>query len=293
MPPMPSMVSALMTMLRAGNVRGACAAALAVGLIAGGCEPPPPPPVEPAKTVSAAAALEEAAPPDRVRVAEPEPTPPPPPPPRPTQPAAPEPGADAELLQRLQPSRATLTAPERYTVLFETTKGDLFIDVRRSWAPLGADRFFNLVKLGYFDDIALFRVINGFVAQFGLHGAPAVNALWRGATIKDDPVTQSNTRGMVTFATSGPNSRTTQFFINLGDNAQLDGMGFAPIGRVRDLSILGKLYAGYGEGAPQGAGPIQARIQREGNAYLKAEFPKLDYVERAAIADTKSVPGKD
>jgi peptidyl-prolyl cis-trans isomerase A (cyclophilin A) len=172
-------------------------------------------------------------------------------------------------------------------VLFETTKGDLYLDVRRSWAPLGADRFFNLVKLGFFDDIALFRVIDGFVAQGGLHGSPEINALWRRAEIKDDPVTQSNTRGMLTFATSGKDSRTTQFFINLGDNPMLDGMGFAPIGRVRNLDMLKQIYAGYGEGAPQGAGPMQARIQREGNVYLRAEFPKLDFIKRATIADTK------
>jgi peptidyl-prolyl cis-trans isomerase A (cyclophilin A) len=286
---MPGMFSALMTMLRAGNVRNAIAA-LGVGLLTAGCQAPSPPDVEPARIANAAAAEVDQPPPaekEKVRLVDPPPALPPP---------APPPGGEAgeaELLQRLNPSRATLTAPERYTVLFETTKGDLLIDVRRSWAPLGADRFFNLVKLGYFDDLAFFRVISGFAAQAGLHGVPAVNTLWRSAAIKDDPVTQSNTRGMVTFATSGPHSRTTQFFINLGDNARLDGMGFAPIGRVRDLSILGKLYAGYGEGAPMGGGPIQGRIQRDGNAYLRAEFPKLDFIERATIADTKSVPGKD
>jgi peptidyl-prolyl cis-trans isomerase A (cyclophilin A) len=287
------MFTGLMTMLRSGHNRGhrqrraLCPLLLgALGLYTIGCQPSAPPQVEPARQV---APEPEPAAELPAQPAEPPPPPPAAPPPAPSPPAA-EPSA--ELLQRLQPSKATLKAPERYTVLFETTKGDLYIDVRRSWAPLGADRFFNLVKLGYFEDIALFRVIPGFVAQGGLHGVPAVNAIWRAAAIQDDPVTQSNTRGMLTFATSGPNSRTTQFFLNLGDNANLDAMGFAPIGRVRDLSMLDKIYSGYGEGAPAGEGPMQAKIQREGNAYLRAEFPKLDFIEHASIADTKEAPAR-
>jgi peptidyl-prolyl cis-trans isomerase A (cyclophilin A) len=183
-------------------------------------------------------------------------------------------------------------APARYSVELVTTKGTLTIDVQRDWAPQGADRFYNLVRLGFFQDIAFFRVLDGFVAQTGLHGDPAVNTAWRKASIPDDPVTKSNTTGMVTFATSGPNSRTTQFFINLGDNVGLDRMGFAPFGKVRELAIAKKLYAGYGEGAPSGKGPMQGRIQREGNAYLRAQFPDLDYVKSAAISSETNAPVK-
>jgi peptidyl-prolyl cis-trans isomerase A (cyclophilin A) len=213
--------------------------------------------------------------------------------PEPAQPLAVEPSVDANTdakRQLLDPKRATLTAPERFTVRFETTQGDLHVDVRRSWSPRGADRFYNLVKLGFYEDVALFRVIAGFVAQTGLHGDPAVNALWRTARIEDDPVAQSNVAGMVSFAMSGTNSRTTQFFINLGNNANLDSMGFSPFGRARELDVLAKLHSGYGEGAPGGNGPSQSRIQREGNSYLKAEFPQLDYIKHALIVDAKSPP---
>lgn len=190
----------------------------------------------------------------------------------------------------LDPSQAVLTAPERFTVVLDTTKGLVDIDVRRSWAPAGADRFYSLVKIGYFDDTAFFRVIPGFMAQVGIHGDPEVNRAWRMQRIEDDPVTQSNTRGMVSFATSGRNSRVNQFFINFGDNARLDAMGFAPIGRVRDMAVVDQLYGGYGEGAPAGRGPLQARIQSEGNAYLRAEFPELDSIRRAYVADELNVP---
>jgi peptidyl-prolyl cis-trans isomerase A (cyclophilin A) len=200
-----------------------------------------------------------------------------------------EASADTKRRQLLDPTHATLTAPERFTVRLETTQGDLHVDVHRSWSPRGADRFYNLVKLGFYEDVALFRVIAGFVAQTGLHGDPAVNALWRTARIEDDPVAQSNVPGMVSFAMSGKNSRTTQFFINLGNNANLDSMGFSPFGRVRELDVLAKLHSGYGEGAPGGNGPAQNRIQREGNRYLKAEFPQLDYIKHALIVDQKSV----
>jgi peptidyl-prolyl cis-trans isomerase A (cyclophilin A) len=192
----------------------------------------------------------------------------------------------------LRPPSSPPPAPEAYTALLRTTQGELRVDVRRSWAPLGADRFYHLVKLGFFDGIAFFRVVAGFMAQTGLHGDPAVNTAWRNQLIPDDPVAQSNLPGMISFATSGPNTRTTQVFINLADNARLDGMGFAPFGRVRELEIAQRLFSGYGEGAPQGAGPMQARIQREGNGYLKAEFPKLDYIERATIEKESNPPLK-
>lgn len=191
--------------------------------------------------------------------------------------------------QAAQDSQTADSKPERspaeYVVRLETTKGNIDIDVSRALAPRGADRFFNLVNRGYYTDVAFFRVIPNFMAQVGLHGDPAMNAKWRTNRIQDDPVKGSNIRGTVTFATSGPNSRTTQFFINFKNNARLDGMGFAPFGNVRaaSLPILDSLHGGYGEGAPRGRGPMQGRIHREGNAYLKKEFPQLDYIKKATI----------
>ncbi len=174
-------------------------------------------------------------------------------------------------------------APDQFTVRMETTKGPLVIDVTREWSPNGADRFYTLVREGFFTDIAFFRVVEGFMAQGGIHGDPQVAARWRNRRIPDDPVRQSNTRGMVSFAMAGPNTRTTQFFINFVDNTRLDGMGFSPFGRVRDMSVVDRFYNGYGEGAPRGRGPDQARIQSEGNAYLRASFPELDYIRSATI----------
>lgn len=189
----------------------------------------------------------------------------------------------------LDPSLARETAPEKFKVKLATTKGDVTIEVARAWSPAGADRLYNLVKIGYFTDVAFFRVIREpkpFVVQFGIHGDPKVNAAWRAARIADDPVRESNRRGYVSFATSGPQSRTTQLFINIGDNEGLDGMGFSPVGRViQGMDVVDSLYAGYGEGAPRGRGPDQGRMQFEGNAYLKAGFPLLDYIRRAEIVE--------
>jgi peptidyl-prolyl cis-trans isomerase A (cyclophilin A) len=158
--------------------------------------------------------------------------------------------------------------------------------VTREWAPRGADRFYNLVKNGFYDDVRFFRVIPNFMAQFGIHGDPAVAAAWRMARINDDPVKQSNKRGFVVFATAGPNTRTTQLFINFKDNAaSLDKQGFAPFGRVvTGMETVDKIYDGYGEGAPRGKGPDQGRAQAEGNAYLSKEFPRLDFIKSATIA---------
>lgn len=194
---------------------------------------------------------------------------------------------DAPVSALRDPARATTQAPDAFTVKLATTKGDILIDVKREWAPLGADRFYNLVKAGYYEDVAFFRVIGGFMAQAGISGDPELNAIWREARIPDDPVKASNLPGYVTFATGGPNTRTTQFFINFVDNHRLDSMGFAPFGKVRDesMDVVNKLYAGYGEGAPRGKGPSQGRIQTEGNAYLKKEFPELDYIERATVVE--------
>jgi len=182
------------------------------------------------------------------------------------------------------PSALTEKAPALYKVRFDTSKGPFVVEVHRDWAPNGADRFYNLVKNGFFDDARFFRVISGFMVQFGINGDPAVSAPWRNATMKDDPVRQSNKRGYITFATAGPDSRTSQVFINFADNSRLDGQGFAPFGQVTSgMNIVDALHSGYGEGAPSGRGPEQGRIQREGNAYLKKDFPNLDYVKKATI----------
>jgi peptidyl-prolyl cis-trans isomerase A (cyclophilin A) len=183
------------------------------------------------------------------------------------------------------PRGANAQAPAQFTIKFETTKGEVLVDVYRDWAPRGADRMYNLVKAGYFDNVAFFRVISGFMAQIGIHGEPSVSAVWREQRIADDPVVQSNTRGMVSFATAGKGTRTTQFFFNYNDNSRLDAMGFAPCGKARDMKAIDALYSGYGEGAPGGKGPSQGRVQAEGNAYLKAEFPKLDYILRASVIE--------
>ena len=182
------------------------------------------------------------------------------------------------------PAKLTEKAPDTYKVRFETTKGPFVVQVHRDWAPLGADRFYNLVKNGFFDDVAFFRAVEGFMVQFGIHGDPAIAAQWRDAVFPDDPNKHPNSRGTISFATSGPNSRTTQVFINYKDNSFLDRMGFAPFGEVTEgMDVVDSLYKGYGEGAPRGRGPNQGRIQTEGNAYLRADFPQLDYVKRATI----------
>jgi peptidyl-prolyl cis-trans isomerase A (cyclophilin A) len=185
------------------------------------------------------------------------------------------------------PSSLMLTAPANYKVKFETTKGDFVVEVERSWAPLGADRFFSLVKGGFFDDTAFFRAIEGFMVQFGLNGDPNVNMAWGDARIKDDPVVESNTRGRLTFAMGGPNTRTSQMFISYGNNQRLDPMGFSAIGEVskEGMKVVDSLYTGYGEGAPGGNGPAQQRIQYEGNVYLKKDFPKLDYINAATVVE--------
>jgi peptidyl-prolyl cis-trans isomerase A (cyclophilin A) len=175
-------------------------------------------------------------------------------------------------------------APPVYKVEFDTSKGPFVIEVHRDWAPNGADRFYNLVKNGFYDDVRFFRVIEGFMAQFGVNGDPKVSAAWRDARIKDDPVKVSNKRTFVTFATAGPNTRTTQVFVNYGDNSNLDSQGFSPFGQVvSGMKVVDSLYGGYGEGAPGGRGPNQARVQSDGNAYLASAFPNLDYVKKATI----------
>ena len=155
-------------------------------------------------------------------------------------------------------------APATYKVKFDTSKGAFVVEVRRDWAPNGADRFYNLVKNGFYDDVRFFRVINGFMVQFGINGDPKVSSVWREARIRDDAVKQSNKRGYITFATAGPNTRTTQVFINFADNAGLDAQGFSPFGQVvSGMDVVDKLNAEYGEGAPRGRGPDQGRTQRK------------------------------
>jgi peptidyl-prolyl cis-trans isomerase A (cyclophilin A) len=195
-------------------------------------------------------------------------------------------GGRADSAAKLKnPAQLNEKAPATYRAQFETSQGPFVIEVTREWAPIGADRFYNLVKNGFFDDIRFFRVIPGFMAQFGINGNPAVQAAWRAQNITDDPVKQSNKRGYVTFAKTGaPNSRSTQVFINFQDNTNLDSQGFAPFGRVVvGMNVVDKLYGEYGEGGPRGKGPDQGRIQEEGNVYLMKDFPKLDFIRKATI----------
>ncbi len=215
------------------------------------------------------------------RIAAPPPaTPVPPPPSSAAGPVVPVP-ADPRLLN---PAALTARAPNTFAVELTTTEGAIIIDVTRAWSPNGADRFYNLVMNDFFSDVAFFRVIHGFMAQCGISGNPTIASAWQHASIPDDPAgVQHNTRGMVSFATGGPNTRTTQFFISLVDNSRLDGMGFSPFGRVRDMTHVDALYDVYGEGAPAGHGPTQQRLQTEGNAYLRAEFPELDYIVSARV----------
>lgn len=174
----------------------------------------------------------------------------------------------------------TVTAPAEFKVRLETSKGPIVIQLHRDWAPNGVDRFFQLVEEGYYNDVRFFRVIPNFVVQFGMNGDPATNAKWSENRITDDPVKQTNARGTVTFATSGPNSRTTQLFINLGDNASLDQQGFSPIGTVVEgMSVVDRLYSGYGDPP----GDQQTNISSGGNAYLAQNYPKLDFVKTASV----------
>lgn len=233
---------------------------------------PPPSPVEPPKEVPKEAPKEVAKaiePPREV----------PPVVEKKTEPVKPAPKAKPAFKGDLRnPASMTAKAPEQFNVVFETSKGKFTVEVHRSWAPKGADRFYNLVRGGFYDENRFFRIVPNFVVQFGLPADPVVSAVWQTANIPDDPVTQTNGVGYLTFATAGPNTRTTQLFINLVDNARLDGMGFAPFGKVIDgMPVVNSLYAGYGER------PNQGMITQQGNAYLKSQFPNLDYVVRATV----------
>ena len=191
-------------------------------------------------------------------------------------------GTDPALMH---PASLTAKAPDTYEVTFSTTKGDFVVRVTRAWASIGSDRFYNLVRHRFYNDMAIFRVASGFVVQFGLGPSPAVNKVWDNAKIKDDPVSQSNKPGTITFATAGPNTRTTQVFINLGNNASLDSQGFAPFGEVvSGMDVVQNFYSGYGETTTND----QAKIENGGKAYLEKTYPKLDVIKTAII--TSPVP---
>ncbi len=181
----------------------------------------------------------------------------------------------------LDATKASETAPAKFQAKFTTTKGDVVFDCTRDWAPHGVDRFYNLVKIGYFDDVALFRMAKGFVVQWGIHGNPKVNTVWRDANLPPDPPKESNTRGMLTYAMAGsPDTRSTQLFINFGDNSSLDGQGFAPICKVTaGMDIAESFYSEYGERVTGTQGSIQAK----GNDYLHEKWPNLDYIKTAMI----------
>jgi cyclophilin family peptidyl-prolyl cis-trans isomerase len=199
-----------------------------------------------------------------------------------TPPVVKTPPAVLRSLER--PAALNEKAPGVYWAKFATTKGNFVIKVTRAWAPHGADRFYNLVKNGFYNDASFFRVIPGFIVQFGISAKPNLSAVWHSADIPDDPVHQSNAPGTVTFATAGPDTRTTQVFINLADNRSLDAQGFAPFGVVTEgMSVAQNFYSGYGEGAPMGNGPDQQLIQTQGEAYLAKDFPKLDHIKSAVI----------
>jgi len=182
------------------------------------------------------------------------------------------------LLAGAEPAAAD-PAPATYQVLFETSKGNFTVEIHREWAPNGADRFQQLVESGFYDDTRFFRVLPGFMVQWGINGDPDIQKNWVDAMIKDDPVRKSNLRGFITYAKSGrPNSRTSQVFINFGDNSRLDRDGFAPFGQVVDgMDVVDAISSQYGER------PDQGRVQSSGNAYLNKSFPGLDYIKKAII----------
>jgi peptidyl-prolyl cis-trans isomerase A (cyclophilin A) len=196
-------------------------------------------------------------------------------------------GAPAATPSLMNPGSLRAKAPDNYRVQFTTTKGNIVIEIHRDWAPLGADRFYNLVRNGFFTDAAFFRVVPNFIVQFGLSANPAVNKVWQNTNFRDDPVKESNKRATLTFATAGPNTRTTQLFINLKDNAPLDGQGFAPFGTVVEgMDAVDKIYPGYGER------PDQGKLTAEGKAYIDKNFPMLDRITAAKVLPAEGAGDK-
>jgi peptidyl-prolyl cis-trans isomerase A (cyclophilin A) len=185
----------------------------------------------------------------------------------------------------LHPEQLTKKAPQLFDVTFHTTKGDFTLSVHRTWAPLAADRFYNLVKNHFYDGAKVFRVVPGFVAQFGISPYPAVSKAWQNATIPDDTITVHNERGAVSFASAGPDTRTTQVFINLGNNTNLDTNQFAPFAAVvSGIDVVDKLYSGYGD-APT---PHQGEMMTQGNAWLEKHYPKLDTIESTTVSNEQN-----
>ncbi len=194
-------------------------------------------------------------------------------------------GGEAPKQAEAPKKKAPAVMPDVWKARIETTHGPFVIEVSRAWAPKGAERFWKLVTTGFFDDSRFFRVRPGFIVQFGMAGDPMVNAMVGSTAIDDDPVKEKNARGTVAFAQAGKNSRSTQVYVNLKDNRELDRAAFVPFGRVVEgMDVVEKLYGGYGEWSPPGRGPEPARIQQQGNSYLDARFPKLDQLKKAAVA---------
>jgi peptidyl-prolyl cis-trans isomerase A (cyclophilin A) len=190
--------------------------------------------------------------------------------------------AQSNTEKLMNPAQLNETAPDKFQAKFDTSKGEFVIEVTRAWSPNGADRFYNLVKNGFYDNCRFFRVVENFMVQFGINGDPKLSAVWRAAQFKDDPANQSNKRGYITFATAGPNTRTTQLFINFKDNSFLDSQGFTPFGKVTTgMNVVDSINKEYGEK------PNQGNIQMQGNAYLEKAFPKLDYIKSATIVPAK------
>ncbi|MBK5294797.1 MAG: peptidylprolyl isomerase [Acidobacteriia bacterium] len=191
---------------------------------------------------------------------------------------------DKTAEKKTAPAPAPVKPPGLYKVKVATSKGDFVIEVHRDWAPQGADHFFELLQTRFYDGVRFHRVVRGFVCQFGINANPKLQQIWGSASIPDDPVKQKNKRGTISYAKLGPNSRTTQIFINLADNALLDSTGFAPIGKVVEgMDVVGKLYFAYGEVAPRGGGPDPTQIELRGNVYLDRSYPRLDSILRATL----------
>jgi len=188
-------------------------------------------------------------------------------------------------LSLLNPASLKAKSPDVFKAQFTTTKGDFTVEVHREWSPNGADRFYNLVKNGFYDGVVFYRVIPNFMVQFGISGTPKIEAAWAHANLRDDPLKQGNKRGRITYAMAGPNTRTTQVFINFRDNSNLDSQGFTSFGEVTEgMDVVDKLYGGYGDMQEQGGrGPSVSKFEVEGNAYLTKNFSQLDSIKTAKI----------